>query len=54
MKVIREIYERLPDGTLRLLNVDELYEADPIDPVQNKEEQLLQIQKELEELKKIQ
>lgn len=47
----REVYERQDDGTILLVRVEE-YETSDIDPIKEKEQQLLQMYAELEELKK--
>jgi hypothetical protein len=51
MKSKVETYERQPDGTCILVSVEEK-EIDNIEIIKNKEEQLLQMYAELEELKK--
>jgi hypothetical protein len=46
----REVYERQDDGTILLVRVEE-YETPDIDPIKEKEEELLKLYAELEALK---
>ena len=54
MKVIKEIWEKNSDGALILISFEEYHEDENLMAVKIKEFELQKLQKELEELKKIQ
>lgn len=54
MKVIKEIWEKNSDGALILISIEEYHESESQMAIKIKEFELQKLQKDLDELKKVQ